>query len=130
MRWLPYEAQALIWGTTRASTEAAIAMASAVPEGRDRGSQRQSLEMKNHPCKVRTATVHELPGDARPRKTLNHAALDQRQPFRVLGVCLDATTTQLNQRILTTVLGFRWGRSGSHSSSHGGLDACELFPNV
>ena len=42
--------------------EAAIVMASAVPEGRDRGSQRQSLEMKNHPCKVRTADGPRVAG--------------------------------------------------------------------
>ena len=98
-------------------------MASAVREGRVGGSQCESLEMNSCPCKVRTADAPRVAGRC-PTKE----GLDERQPFPVLGLCLDATTTQLNQLILTNVLGFRRGRSGSHGSSHGGLDACELFP--
>ena len=62
-------------------------------------------------------TVHELPA-ARARKMvvtsrllpLKHPALDQGQLF-ALGLSLDATTAQLNELILTNVLGFRRGCS-------------------
>ena len=65
-------------------------------------------------------TVHKLPDPARPRKTVvssrlrlwKHAALNQREPFRVLGVFLDTTTLQLTEVILMNVLGFRRGPSG------------------
>ena len=88
-------------------------MASAVPEGQDGGSKgvrglsfklRKEDSKRNAACaRSLQPTVHELPNDARPRKTVVSSR------FCVLGLGLDATTTQLIELTLTNVLGCRNG---------------------
>ena len=111
----PYKAQSPFQGATPARTEARSSHRYDFLEGQDGGLHEKEVWKSALARSVRP-TVHKRPDAARPRKTA--FALDLHQPFRAPGLCLDGTTTQLIELILTNALGFRRGPSSSQSSAH------------
>ena len=110
---------------TPARAEAGLVMASAALEGQDGGNfPNQKLQICL--CKVSTGYGTEVARRSATKEDCcrisvltfkKQTMLDQHQQFRVLGLCHDATTAQLNDLILTNVLGLRRRPSSSNSSS-------------